>query len=175
MPEAGAAMKRLVVAELVGLHGVRGGFKLRSHCDPPERLFRYKSLELRRGDRSLPVHWRSRNAVTEGFIVEIDGIGNRDEAALWLGAEISIPRSELPRLKPGQYYWVDLEGLQVRGVADDFDFGVVQKVLDTGANLVIQVRDPSGKERLIPFAEPDYVKSVDLDAGLVRVDWDPDF
>jgi len=28
---------------------------------------------------------------------------------------------------------------------------------------------------MIPFVEPDYIKSVDFDAGLVTVDWDPDF
>lgn len=175
MPVAGAAEKRLVVAELVALHGVRGGFRLRSHCEPPERLFKYKGLQLRRGDQSLPVLWRSRKSVDPGFLVEIDGIEDRDQAVAWLGAEITVARSELPKLRKGQYYWVDLEGLQVCGAEDGFDFGIVQKVMDTGANLVILVREANGKERLIPFAEPDFVKSVDLDAGVIRVDWDPDF
>ena len=29
--------------------------------------------------------------------------------------------------------------------------------------------------RMVPFVEPDFVKSVDFDAGLITVDWDPDF
>jgi 16S rRNA processing protein RimM len=28
---------------------------------------------------------------------------------------------------------------------------------------------------MIPFVEPQYVISVDFDAGVVTVDWDPDF
>lgn len=172
---SGAADKRVVVAELVALHGVRGGFKLRSYCEPPDRLFKYKGLELRRGERSLAVLWRARQATKEGFIVEIDGIADRDQALPWLGAEVSIARSQLPKLKPGQYYWVDLEGLAVRGAVDKFDFGIVQQVLDTGANLVLRVRHADGKERLLPFVEPDYVKSVDLDSGEIRIDWDPAF
>jgi 16S rRNA processing protein RimM len=31
------------------------------------------------------------------------------------------------------------------------------------------------RERMIPFLTPDYVVSVDFDAGLVTVDWDADF
>jgi 16S rRNA processing protein RimM len=172
---SGAADKRVVVAALVALHGVRGGFKLRSYCEPPDRLFKYKALELRRGEQSLPVQWRARQSSREGFIVEIEGIADRDQALPWLGGEISVARSQLPKLQAGQYYWVDLEGLAVRGVTDDFDFGVVQQVLDTGANLVLRVRDAAGKERLLPFVEPDYVKSVDLDQGRIVIDWDPAF
>jgi 16S rRNA processing protein RimM len=31
------------------------------------------------------------------------------------------------------------------------------------------------RERLIPFARPDYVKSLDFDDGRIVVDWDADF
>jgi 16S rRNA processing protein RimM len=31
------------------------------------------------------------------------------------------------------------------------------------------------RERLIPFVQPDFVKSVDFDANLIVVDWDPEF
>jgi 16S rRNA processing protein RimM len=31
------------------------------------------------------------------------------------------------------------------------------------------------RERLIPFLWEDVVKEVDLDAGLMRVEWEPDF
>lgn len=31
------------------------------------------------------------------------------------------------------------------------------------------------RERLIPFVQPDYVKSVDFEAERIVVDWDPEF
>ena len=31
------------------------------------------------------------------------------------------------------------------------------------------------RERMIPFVQPDFIRSVDFDAGLVTVDWDADF
>ena len=44
----------------------------------------------------------------------------------------------------------------------------------TGANDVLVARDDE-RERMIPFVEPQYVNSVDFEAGLITVDWDPDF
>ena len=31
------------------------------------------------------------------------------------------------------------------------------------------------RERMIPFVLPDYIRSVDFEAGVVTVDWDADF
>jgi 16S rRNA processing protein RimM len=43
----------------------------------------------------------------------------------------------------------------------------------TGANDVLVVRGE--RERLIPYLWQQVVKSVDLQAGVMQVDWDPDF
>jgi len=45
--------------------------------------------------------------------------------------------------------------------------------LRTGSNDVLVVRGE--RERLIPFVAGDVVKSVDLEAGRIIVDWDPAF
>jgi len=45
--------------------------------------------------------------------------------------------------------------------------------METGANDVLVVKGE--EERLIPFIRPDVVRRVDLAAGVVEVDWDPDF
>lgn len=183
IPAPSTAPPRLVViGQLVGLHGVRGAFKLRSYCEPPERLFRYKEIQLRAppaadvasapGQLLRPVSVCSRKVSKEGFIVEFDGIETREHAVPFLGAELVIERSQLPRPRPGEYYWADLEGLKVIGL-EGFDFGVVTKVFNTGANDVLTVQGE--RERLIPFLIPDYVREVDLQAGVLRVDWDPEF
>ena len=89
------------------------------------------------------------------------------------GTEIYVPRSALPPPSPGEYYWVDLEGMRVVTV-EGVDFGTVSHIFATGANDVLVARNDE-RERLIPFVQPQYVTSVDFDAGVVTVDWDPEF
>jgi 16S rRNA processing protein RimM len=85
---------------------------------------------------------------------------------------VTVPREVFPRAPKGHYYWADLIGLKVYTV-DAVDLGVVTGVLETGANDVLEVK--GDRERLIPFVMGPYVKEVDLDAGRMTVDWDPEF
>ena len=83
------------------------------------------------------------------------------------------PSSALPKSKRGEYYWADLEGLEVvtvEGVA----LGRVSHLIATGANDVLVVKDGK-RERLIPFVLDDYVKKVDFDTDRITVAWDPEF
>jgi 16S rRNA processing protein RimM len=51
--------------------------------------------------------------------------------------------------------------------------GRVTGLMETGANDVLVVQ--GDRERLVPFVLEQYVRRVDLDAGLIEVDWDPEF
>ncbi len=78
----------------------------------------------------------------------------------------------MPASEDGSWYWMDLIGLQVvttGGVV----LGQVTGLVETGANDVLVVQGE--RERLVPFVIDQYVKRVDLDAGLIEVDWDPEF
>jgi len=52
--------------------------------------------------------------------------------------------------------------------------GRVNHLFATGANDVMVVKDGE-RERLIPFVQGPYVHAVDVDAGRIVVDWDPEF
>ena len=76
-----------------------------------------------------------------------------------------------------EYYWSSLIGLSVVNLQDE-EFGEGIELLETGANDVLVVKAKQGKEsveRLIPFVLDEIVKNVDLDAQLIRVDWDSDY
>jgi 16S rRNA processing protein RimM len=93
------------------------------------------------------------------------------------GCDIAVQRSQLQVLEQGEYYWYQLEGLRVesRGCC----LGQVDHLLETGANDVLVVKPCEGsvdsQERLIPWVMEQYVKSVDLDGGVIEVDWDPEY
>ena len=89
-----------------------------------------------------------------------------------MGCEIGIHRDQLPAPGSGEYYWSDLEGLEVRDLQGEL-LGVVDHLVETGANDVLVVS--GDRERLIPFVQGQVVISVDLDGCQIVVDWDKDF
>lgn len=165
--------RRVLLGSIAGVFGVQGWVKVLSHTEPREAILTYRPWILRQrgSERDIPrVEGRPQG---RGLVAHLPGVDTRDEAEALIGAEIWIPRSLLPKPKPGEYYWVDLEGLRVvtiEGVA----LGHVSHLFATGANDVMSVRD-DGRERLVPFVLDAVVKRVDLDASLIEVDWDPDF
>ena len=170
-PDAGQRL--ITVGRLHGAFGVRGEVKLESFTDPAPAIARYQPWILRdaRGDARSVAGVRVRVG-GKGLVATVPGVADRDGAEALRGFEVLVPRSALPPPSPGEYYWVDLEGLRVvnlEGVA----FGTVSHLFDTGANLVLVVIGE--RERMIPFVQPQYVQAVDFEAGLIRVDWDADF
>ena len=96
----------------------------------------------------------------------------KTQRAALIGTEIAVRREELPPPEPGTYYWADLEGLTVVNL-DGAVLGTVSHLFETGANDVLVVVDGE-RERLIPYTR-EAVKQVDLQARMIRVDWDPEF
>jgi len=104
-------------------------------------------------------------------VAKLAGYDDRDQAGQLIGAEIAIRLEQLPPLKKGEYYWAQLVGLEVVNLAGE-RLGKVDHLFDTGANDVMVVRN--GRERWLP-ATADVIREVDLEAGVIRVDWDADF
>lgn len=163
----------ILVGRIVGLHGVSGEFKLESYTEPRTRIFRYQPwlLSSTAGDREVS-GCRGREQ-GKGIVATLPDVADRDRAAALVGCEIMVRRSALPDPQDGEYYWADLEGLEV-ATLEGVMLGKVSHLLATGANDVMVVRDGE-RERLLPFVLDDYVKSVDFEAGRITVDWDPDF
>ena len=89
-----------------------------------------------------------------------------------MGWDIFISPEQLPKTAKDEYYWSDLIGLTVETI-DGVQFGMVDSLLETGANDVLIVQGE--RERVIPFLQGQTIISVDLDAGKIIVDWDPEF
>ena len=163
--------RRILLGRVLGAFGVRGELKLHSFTDPPAKVLKYQPWVLvHRGVEREVANARGRDTA-KGVLLTLPEVVDRDQAEALAGAEIWVPRSRLPAPKPGEYYWVDLEGLRVvnrEGVL----LGTVSHLFETAANDVIVVA--GDRERLVPFLD-DYVLGVDFDAGQVTVDWDPDF
>lgn len=171
MSEAG---RRVLVGRIVGLYGVQGWLKIESWTDPRTRIFEYASWWLNaEGKAERAVTGAVGRAQGKGLVAKVPGIDDRDQAEALVGLDIFVDRSALPPPGKDEYYWVDLEGLEVVTI-DGIGLGRVSHLFGTGANDVVVVKDGT-RERLIPFVQGEYVRSVDLSGGRMVVDWDPEF
>jgi 16S rRNA processing protein RimM len=74
----------------------------------------------------------------------------------------------LPETAPDEYYWTDLEGMQVVNI-DGRLLGRVAYLLATGANDVLVVQ--GDEEILVPFVAGSVIRNVDMAKGVISVDW----
>ena len=92
--------------------------------------------------------------------------------------DIAVDGALLPELDAGEYYWSQLEKLKVYTL-DGVLLGRVNHLIETGSNDVLVVRKCEGsldkRERLIPYLPDQVIHEIDLEAGTLRVDWDPEF
>ena len=180
-------MTDVVVGLVSGLHGVQGALKIKSFCEPAEGIFKYRPWTLTPPEVSasggLMLKSASETPILVGVPLKIRGAGtslaarfpeieDRDQAARWLGSLISVPRSCLPKLGSGDYYWRDLVGLNVENL-QGVGFGIIVEMMSTGSNDVMVVC--GDRQRLVPYIPGQFVMNVDLAAGKMIVDWDPEF
>lgn len=168
---AGQRNSPLIIGRISGLFGVKGWVKVHSYADPREAILNYKRWLLERDGDWQEASLEEGRKHGKTVIARLKGIADRDEAARLVGIDVGILRDDLPQTEAGEYYWSDLEGMQVlRGNGESL--GVVDYLLATGANDVLVVKGE--EEILIPFVIDDVIKDVDIDGGIIKVDWEWD-
>ncbi len=161
------------LGEISGVFGVKGWVKVFSHTMPRENIVKYKIWQLSSGEA---VHQSIKvlNGRRQGKVIvaQLEGITDPDQARKLIGTEIVIAKEQLTKLKKGEYYWSELEGLAVV-TATGVDLGKIAWLFETGNNDVLVVE--GDRERYIPYIADDVIISVDLKSSKMVVDWDPEF
>lgn len=164
----GAPDRRITVGRIAGLFGVRGWVKVYSHTRPREAILNYSPWLVTIGGSERTLELAEGRVQGKGVIARLEGVADRDQAAVLVGAEIAVGRAQLPAPAANEYYWAELEGARVidqRGT----ELGRVSHLFETGAHDVLVVRGET--ERLIPFGGS-VIKRVDLANGVIHVDWE---
>ena len=158
--------------------GLAGWVHVSSFTEPLEALLEYREWALRRDDGE-----RKRHRLIEGhvhgerLVARLEGIEDRDGAALVTGAWVEVERAELPPTGDREYYRADLIGLEVENL-EGIALGRVAYFIDApaGAVMVVADRESAGtaeasrREHWV-LADPAHVRRVDLAAGRILVDW----
>ena len=163
--------KPVVLGRVSGLYGVKGWVKIHSYTDPRDALLEYTGWVIELGGVWQEIELAEGKRHGKTVIARFGGIDDRDAAAAYVNCDLGVPRNLLPAAGAGEHYWSDLEGLRVERM-DGTSLGTVAHLLETGANDVLVVR--GDQEILIPYLKGDVIKNVDLENGVISVNWEWD-
>lgn len=169
----------ILVGKIGAPYGIKGWFKVNTYTEIPEGIFDYSPWFVTNNGQQQEVNvaeWRRHN---KGLIARFDNVNSRNDAEAWLHSEIHVLANQLPKLGDDEFYWRELNGMQVI-TQQGYDLGKVSDLMETGSNDVLVVEanntDAFGKtERLIPFIQDEVIVNVDREQNTITVDWDPGF
>lgn len=199
---------RVVVGEVTAVSGLRGEIRIRSFTRPDTEILVFTPWFLIPPESGSP----GRDAVRSGWIrpewveqgvrgpfrvvdggkqgkqvvARLEGIEDREMARELVGLTIHVAAESLPVPGEGEYYWDQLIGLRVFNLQGE-ELGVVDHLLETGANDVLVIEPPrlddapgggmdkgQSGQRLLPWVDS-VVIEVDLAGGRIKVDWERDY
>jgi 16S rRNA processing protein RimM len=160
--------QRLVAGRVVRPHALKGEVVVRETKLSAEEFSSLGEVDLiDPGGKSLGKHTiQGTRPFGEGLLVYFVGVEDIDAAQLLRGARVQVERDQMPPLAEDELYYVDLLGLEIVD-ENGRSFGKVRRVLETGANEVLEVGDPENP-LLLPY-HPGVVLSWDKDQGRITV------
>jgi 16S rRNA processing protein RimM len=162
----GDADEWVAVGLVVGAFGVRGELKVESLTDVPERFNRLATVYV--GDAHVPRRVAGARHHKQLILLTLDDVPDLTTAERLRGQRLWIPLAEIAPLPADSYYIHDLIGLRVQHV-NGMSLGRVADVIAGGAGDLLLIREtPGGGDVLLP-AVKEFIKLVDLAAGLVIV------
>jgi len=105
--------KKITIGKLASPHGLCGWLNCYSFADPQERLFNYSPLFLKHKKAWLPITIKEFKTQGDHWVVKLENCDDQNKAQTYTNTLLGVERSQLPKLEKDEYYWVDLEGLDV--------------------------------------------------------------
>ena len=186
MADAGWPADAPEVGRIGEAWGLKGWFKVQSYASPPAAILSARRWRLRpagpgpasgRLPGSLEI--REIREHGDGIVALAAGIDDRTGAEALRGARIHVERASFPKAATDEFYWADLENLEVVN-REGAVLGRIVGLIDTGPHSVLRLArpdseaNPDGEERLIPFVGA-YVDDVSLESRRITVDWGLDY
>lgn len=170
----------IIIGQISGVFGVHGWVKVFSHTEPRNNILEYTPWLIKRKEGWQSVSFLKGRKQGKTIVAQLKGIDDPDKAHALIGCDIAIDERQLKKLAEDDFYWRDLQGLKVIDL-NGISLGKVASMMATGANDVIVVKPETNSEKtkkvneiLIPYIDS-VVKNIDLEQGLIKVDWDEDF
>ncbi|MEN2464596.1 ribosome maturation factor RimM [Ornithinibacillus sp. FSL M8-0202] len=154
--------KMFTVGKIINTHGIRGDLKVLRVSDFDDRFKVGNLLYLVTNEKVVRELEIDGHRIHKGFdLIHFKGLNNINDVEHYKGSTLKIKESQLTELDENEYYYHEIIGCEVF-TTDEESIGKVKEILAPGANDVWVVKQPKGKDILIPYIE-EVVKEIDVD------------
>jgi len=155
----------VLLAAVIGAHGLKGEVKVKTFTETPSALARYASLHAKDG-RVFHVAQLRAGRDDEAFVSFTDVV-DRATAEGLKGLELYVARGELPATEKNEFYHADLIGLSAED-EEGRTIGTVKAIHNYGAGDVIEIARGEADTVMLPFSR-DFVPTVDVPGGRIVI------
>lgn len=155
------------VGVIANTHGIRGEVKVYPTTDDINRFKKLKKCILDTGKEYIDLNVESVKFFKNMVILKFKEYNNINDIECYKGKDILVSRDNAVKLEKGEYYIADILGTKVI-LEDGSEFGVLEDVMQTGANDVYVVKTLDNKEVLLPKID-ECVKKLDIENKIVTV------
>jgi len=157
--------KLVCVGIISKVHGVRGDVIIKSFTESPEDLLNYTPIYDRTKNKTFS--FKLKRVDKKGLVVHIKGVDDRNTAETLRQTELYVERGSFKPEEEEEFYFVDLEGLEVISLEGE-TLGTVKSVQDLGAGVYLDCINSVDQLFSIPFRKV-AVPEVFIDKGFLRV------
>lgn len=151
------------IMKITNTHGVKGEMKAQHYAESMMFFKKVKTLYDKKGNPYTI------SGIREGkgcVLVTIDGVGDMNAAEGMKNVLLFAKREDFPPLPKGEYYLVDLIGLNAETV-DGEEIGEVTDIIESAAQNLLVIKK-GDKEVLIPKCDA-FVDRVDLEEKKIYI------
>ena len=153
----------IAIGIVKGVRGLSGELRIEQMSDVPDRFAAGSKILLNQKEYVISSSRYDRNKL----LIKLNGIDTRNKAEMLNGLTLCVDSSSKIKLPPGNFFHYQLLGLKVFD-GNNCYLGIIQEILQTGANDVYVIKSKEVKDLLLP-AISNVITSVDLSSGKMIV------
>lgn len=154
----------LEAGKIVNTHGIKGEVKIMPYCDSPELFCEFDRFFMGRDFNEINVE---RSRVQKNMVIaKLEGVNTPEDAEKLRNKMLYMHRDDL-ELDEDTFFIQDLIGMAVKNADNGRVYGVIDDVLQTGANDVYSIKGEN-KTYLIP-AIADVIAETDLENDIMLI------
>lgn len=158
-------MQFTIVGKIISSHGIKGELKIFPLTDDINRFKYLKEVYI--GEEKLPVQVVGVKFNKDKPIIRLKEFDNINQVLKFKDRYLYVDDENLIELEENEYFVFQLLGCKVENM-EGKSIGVLEDIINTLSNDVYVIRHGE-KEYLVP-AIKEFVKDIDIDNKLIRID-----